>query len=1176
MSARIDAQANSTDPYISRKTVTTSESSKKRRVSQSGKKNVLNKYRSSTYNFTLAALRKDIVNDPSLYRDKALDLVVLKSGGKGTTGLSTNVSGVDRVVGQEEVTIREGGRVLSKTFKGIIEKDLSGSTLVKSFNQNSSGRFDMFIDDVEIETLMAFTPEGGSTLPTSFKFKVIEPYSINGFIEALHVSAVAAGYASYVEASFVLKMEFIGYPDDANIPDPRIVEDSTRYFPIRLTGIEVEVGDKGTSYRCAAIAWNDSAFGQPNVLKRPITMAGTSVEEILKNFAKELNKQIKDDDQKAKAGPNVKDSDEYEIVFPIRTDSGFDYNQTNIIGKSKLESILKNNANFKFPDPGIETTKQTPQQKDAAPEEVKLHPTPGTGTPPLVQFAEGQQINEIISAVIRDSEYVKNLLKDVLDNKPNTIDKSGFITYFAIKSDVINKSEIDPVSRKPYQKFRYSIIPYRVHFTKVPTLAGQKFDAVELDRSSLREYNYIYTGDNVDILNFKLNFNTLFFEAIPAAMGNNDQPGSRDSAGQPNDTKVQVVGDNVKNLQTDQNGAPKVAQIAPPVIMDGTNAGQRSNDPYYALARNMHNAIINSNSSMLTGDIEILGDPFYLVTGGIGNYDSKPSGTIGLTSDGEADYLQGEVLITINFKNPIDINPLEKGGLFYFETSKLPFSGVYMVTKVVSTFNEGIFKQRLNIIRYPGQIVGNTKETIVAEKVQEQPKPGAQTVETTSQGVNQGGIPASESNLLTLLSRGLPSPGLPGFLSNFIGSQGGLGGNSLLSQVSGAVSRGINGLAGSNSVFGSNIPGGLDQLASGIRLRTAGLISSTQSGLSNAASVLQASDTLKSKFALSGSVESLATDITKSATNLLDKLSIPGSGIGVGASVLVNKVASLDETSTILPGVTSVNILQTSNIPGTSLSLDQVKGLSSNALSAVSTLGADASKLVSSVGVKLTSLTAGQPTDPQGLASKFGISPSQISGLGGDLQSKVLDQLGSLSKKIPEDTNLSVATSRGLALNYIPDTKLGNIPATAPYLTAPKPEVDQQFLSSITKEGGPTALANAFGVTDIKNISGDLLPSQSVSSLLAQATNGIKNPLTGISGNANLPDISALGGKISSAKNLLSSVSPPIGSIESNISSIANKVGDASSTVRNLSNSVSGKFGSVSIGQSPLDKLFNG
>ena len=1170
MSAKLDLTSNPTDPSVTRKTVNTTTNRPK--VVQSDKSNVLNKYRSSTYNFSLSALRKDIVNDPKQYRNSTLDFVIIQSGGKGTQGISTNVSAVDRVVGTEEIVTREGGRVLARQTKNIIKQDFSGKDLVSSFNKNSPGRFDMFIDNVEIETLMAFSKEGGSTMPTTIKFKITEPYSINGFIEALHVSAVAAGYPSYAEASYLLKMDFVGYPDDdvRSFKGPTVIENSTRYFPIKFTGIEVEVGEKGTTYRCSAIPWSDAAFGQANVLKRPITMAGKKVADILKDFASKLNEQIADDDKKAKTSENSKIHDEYEIVFPVRTSNGFDYNQTNEIGGSDLETILRDSAIFKFPDPGKPQQTQTPQQKDAAPEEVKLHPS--VGTPPQIQFAEKQNINEIISAVIRDSEYVKKILKQ------KKIDPNGFIDYFAIKADVTNKFEIDAVSRKPFQKFRYSIIPYKVHFTKIPSLADQKYLADNITRLSLREYNYIYTGKNVDILNFKLNFNTLFFEAMPAALSNNDQPGSRDAAGQSNDNKTQLTGANIANQQTDQNPTGGIKQVALNTIMDGANASQRSDDPYYNLARNMHSAIIDSKASMLSGEIDILGDPFYLVTGGIGNYDSTPSGVQGLTTDGEADHLQGEVLVTINFRNPIDIQPLNKGGTLYFESEKLPFSGVYRVLKVQNTFNEGVFKQRLEIIRYPGQIIGKTKETIVADTSQDTPKEGAQELPSTTAGVNQGGTPVSEADAMDLKMRGLPSPGLPGVLSNFTGAIGGLGGQvtNLLTQVSGAVTRGLNGLAGANSVFGGSIPGGVDQLASGIRLKASGLINSVQSG---AASVVQAGRTLESSFSVNGAANSLASDVTNKATAAANLIAIKGSGIGEGASILVNKSLSSISSQVSDSTVVASDLVKTTAQLPTDITLitGKIKDLSASALSSVSSLGqADASKIISNVGNKITSLTSGLPTDPTAIAAKFGINPSQLSGLGGNLQSKVLSQLETLSKNIPEDTDLSIATAKGLSLNYVPSDKIKNIPATTSYLIAPKPELDQKFLAEITKTGGPQALANAFGVSDVKNISANLLPTESVKSLLTQVSSGIKNPLSSLSGNLNLPDVSALGSKLTGAKDLLNSVSPTLGSVESNLTSIASKVGNAGAEIRSLSNSVSSKFGSVTAGTSPLDKLFNG
>jgi hypothetical protein len=142
-------------------------------VVSSGQQNVLNSYRSYTYKFTLAALSTNSVNDPTSYRNSTLDYVIIESGGKGTRGLSAS----------------------------------NLTDLIAGFNKLSPGRFDMFIENVEIENIMGFSEASNVSQSTSIKFDVIEPYSINGFMEALHVASKAAGYISYSQASFVLKME---------------------------------------------------------------------------------------------------------------------------------------------------------------------------------------------------------------------------------------------------------------------------------------------------------------------------------------------------------------------------------------------------------------------------------------------------------------------------------------------------------------------------------------------------------------------------------------------------------------------------------------------------------------------------------------------------------------------------------------------------------------------------------------------------------------------------------------------------------------------------------------------------------------------------------------------------------------------------------------------------------
>ena len=170
--------------------------------------NVLDSYRSYTYNFTLAALSKENMADPISYRnDKKLNFVILKSGGKGSldkssTSYSAAAQSVYNNLSTDPTATVESITAAKKNLDTANSIDLT-----TEFNKSSPGRFDMYLDDVEIETLMTFTANTDTTMATGVKFDVIEPYSINGFIEALHVGAVSAGYKSYIGASFLLKIK---------------------------------------------------------------------------------------------------------------------------------------------------------------------------------------------------------------------------------------------------------------------------------------------------------------------------------------------------------------------------------------------------------------------------------------------------------------------------------------------------------------------------------------------------------------------------------------------------------------------------------------------------------------------------------------------------------------------------------------------------------------------------------------------------------------------------------------------------------------------------------------------------------------------------------------------------------------------------------------------------------
>lgn len=691
--------ANSSD--TDSKTIKPSATTASGKLVYGNQQNVLNGYRSYNYIFTMAALPLESLKNPASYRDTELQFVVLKSGGKGTTAMSNAVTAITRQT-TETVPVHGEGRQWTELRKKTT-RDTTGSGLVNDFNKTSPGRFDMYIDNVEIDSLMSFKPEGSTSLATTMSFDIFEPHSINGFIEAIHVAGVAAGYVNYTQASFLLKMEFVGHSDSADLSTPvvnTVIPESTRYFIFKFTKLGVSVTQEGTRYKCSAIAWNEQGFGQPNVLTTPIQMTGTKVKDVLANFVSNLNAQIRESDN-AKAPRDVTDHDEYDIKF-LDWDNveGFTDTEKNKLADSNIVDLNKENTVFGMADPSVTDKVNAYQTTHEGRSPVSIEGKP------VIQFTSGARIHECIAAVLRDSSYTRTLL-ETLGKSPNNPDKFGMINYFLIKMEVINKGGTDAEYNKPYQKFTYVITPYKIHYTRIPGYASQIIDKAALDILILREYNYIYTGKNIDVLNFKLDFNTLFFEAIPRGLANNDQLAAKRAAGPSSSNIVTGTANDQTAIASNAIPTPVIRPDSRPteVQADGGNGNQLLDSPYAVLAKNMHDAIINSHShGMLSGELEIIGDPYYLVTGGNGNYNPRPKlGTPGITVDGEAAHNYSEVLVNINFNNPIDINSLEEGGLTAFSSIKVPYSGAYRVNSVHSMFSGGKFTQRLKIMRIFGQ-----------------------------------------------------------------------------------------------------------------------------------------------------------------------------------------------------------------------------------------------------------------------------------------------------------------------------------------------------------------------------------------------------------------------------------------------------------------------------------------
>jgi len=238
------------------------------------KPNTLHQFRSWNYIFELSCLTRDQYNNAA-YRYSPSRQVILRSGGganpKTTTDWETN------------------------------------------------GKVEYFIDNVEINCHMANTALTGSTNATGVQFDVTEPLSMGLFLQTLQNAARSCGFENYLDAPFLLTIEFVGHTDadqTINLPDAK------RFIPIRLYEAKMRVSEAGTVYSVRGYPYNEqSVSDQVNKTQSNISISGPeegagTVQEMLQKGDNSLTAVINKFYANRKADNPNTPTEEIFIVFP--------------------------------------------------------------------------------------------------------------------------------------------------------------------------------------------------------------------------------------------------------------------------------------------------------------------------------------------------------------------------------------------------------------------------------------------------------------------------------------------------------------------------------------------------------------------------------------------------------------------------------------------------------------------------------------------------------------------------------------------------------------------------------------------------------------------------------------------------------------------------------------------
>lgn len=672
--------------------------------------NVLHNYASYSYIFTLSAIDQYRLNYPNeTYKQGDLGQIILKSG---------------------------SGRPNERVFIDGI------------------GLLEFYIDDVNIKSVISFDRTTGNTNATGISFKIIEPYSMGMFFHALQTSARLMGFKNYTLAPYLLTLEFIGHisPGTQGISGDSLssVEKTTRHFPIRFQLLEMEVNAAGATYDVKAIPINHHAFSTTYMkIKSDISISGKTVHELLQTGKKSLQKVL--NDRLIEEGKNNnKVPDQILISFPIDPSSGQsskkqgDANENStpratvnpaetsaskLSVYDKLRVSVKENGNgtlvqdiedinpFGRASMSFDAYKQgdTPFAKDDVVYDSKKHVytrgnvtiDPNEGD---MKFPQSADIVDIINQVIQMSDYGRQALKK------EQISPAGKLSWWRVDPQVysIPTDQNDNITGQPPQLIVYRVIPYKTDVSNfLPPGKGNPY-IEEAKKQALREYNYIYTGENLDIINFEIKFRASMYQALHANVGNNsgDQVQTEqrsnlsESPNQKHDPQQDQIAKqlfNIDDLPDTEN------EIIIPTKTDqtessGTGKGGGSlNTNETLLTKQAHDIILNG-TDMISPAMEIWGDPFYIADSGMGNFSSKQVKKLdNINADHSMNYQSSEIDIVVNFRSPVDIDGAS--GTYKFGNTRIidQFSGLYQVRRCESLFAKGRFTQTLSLTRRPGQ-----------------------------------------------------------------------------------------------------------------------------------------------------------------------------------------------------------------------------------------------------------------------------------------------------------------------------------------------------------------------------------------------------------------------------------------------------------------------------------------
>ena len=570
---------------------------------------------------------------------------------------------------------------------------------------------DMFIENVNILSTVGPNSERNLANFTKMEFEVHEPYGIT-LIEKVRAATALNGFQDYQDAPLLLTIEFKGF-DEQGRPlmfgtGSSKVGGLTRKIPILIARVDFDVNEGGAKYQVIAVPYTDLVFDDRFKFPRTkVPIASNNAEQWAIDVAAHLDRQM--EQEVAEKKRELKDTYIFKIDPEVRKNGGVYKSPSDTINTGA--TVAQEHADLGNPDDDLNqsvpertaTVYQSYAEADSFTALTKFFEDAvrqSFGYISLVQnFWEGY-LNSLGNNVSsKDPEGIRK----VLESKKFAEDmaKDPFVPWFKIKGTVQTHKEFDNITKMSRKTIIYRAMPYKIHILKLIG-AGMSIKA-DWSKYVRKEYNYLYTGDNLDVQNLRINYKTAYY------MRNVREAKDTTETGKFMDSVKSTISE---LFGKEQDPEPTLPLRQYPSILKGRSTMETTNLENVK-AQEFYDYLTNPEADMMRIELEILGDPAYIcqdiympVTAADNDKIFGNKDEVFDTQSHSFNADQFMPCINLRYRLPDDIDENEGtmfSGTQKFRDENLFFSGVYQVVKVDNKFDNGQFLQTLTCVRMNNQ-----------------------------------------------------------------------------------------------------------------------------------------------------------------------------------------------------------------------------------------------------------------------------------------------------------------------------------------------------------------------------------------------------------------------------------------------------------------------------------------